>query len=85
MSHCEEKTLSHAWTRKTSKYTAICLISNVLKAERTTQSRSGSRPILKKRWKQLGFVGVSTVTYRALSEQKQLGAKQFESLVLKGI
>ena len=41
--------------------------------------------MLKKQWKQLGFVEVSTVTYRFLSEQKQLGAKQFESPVLKGI
>ena len=37
----------------------------------------GSNPV--------GFVGVSTVTYRVLSEQEQLGAKQFESPILKGI
>ena len=64
----------------------IYLISKCLKPKEQLQSRSGSRPILKKRWKQLGFVGVSTaVTYRILSEQKQLGAKQFESPVSKGI
>ena len=70
--------------------TADCHACHIVRKrpEKTLSHRalsSGSRPTLKKRWKQLGFVGVSTVTYRVLSEQKQLGEKQFEYPVLKGI
>ena len=72
--------------KEKSKYTAIYLIINVLEAKRATPksfTRSGSRPILKKQWKQLGFVGVSTVMYGFLSEQKQLEQSNLNLQFLK--
>ena len=66
---------------KTSKYTAIYLISNA-EAEGTIPKSLWWKAYIEETIEAtIGFIGVSTVMYRVLSEQKQLGAKQFESPV----